>query len=171
MSVPFKKLFVVGCALKFCIPLRRPIFEILSTSRTKFETSLQNGLFLHRRPASTSRMACSMASHACLARPQPLPLLRRVTLLLSSTPIAQTGTISMIDSLSPHLIGGLLELCIQAGEKAHGGPESRYVHRSLTQIHAASIRGPCRHVRRKNAAARRSVLPTSRGRAFESQAR
>ena len=52
------------------------------------------------------------------ARPQPLPLLRRVTLLLISTPIAQTGTISMIDSLSPHLIGGLLELCIHAGKKA-----------------------------------------------------
>ena len=71
------------------------------------------------------------------------------------------GTISMIDSLSPHLIGGLLELCIEAGERAHDGPESRGAHRTLTQIHGSSVRGPCRHVRRKNAAARRSVLPTS----------
>ena len=107
-------------------------------------------------------------AHACLARAQPLPLLRRVALLPSPTPIAQTGTISMIDSLSPQLIGGLLELCIQAGERAHDGPESRYAHRSLTQIHAASILGPCAHAERKNAAARRSVLPTSRGRCFES---
>ena len=68
---------------------------------------------------------------------------------------------SMIDSLSPHLIGGLLELCIEAGERAHDGPESRCAHRTLTQIHGSSVRGPCRHVRRKNAAARRSVLPTS----------
>ena len=66
--------------------------------------------------ASVCSMACSMASHACLARAQPLPLLRRVALLPSPTPIAQTGTVSTIDSLSPHLIGGLLELCIQAGE-------------------------------------------------------
>ena len=72
--------------------------------------------FLHRRPASTSRMACSMASHACLARAQPLPLLRRVALLPSSTPIAQTGAISRLDSLSPHHINGLLELCIQANK-------------------------------------------------------
>jgi hypothetical protein len=57
-----------------------------------------------------------MASHACLARAQPLPLLSHVGLLPNSTPIALTGTISMIDSLSPHLIGGLLELCIEAGE-------------------------------------------------------
>ena len=111
--------------------------------------------------ASVCSMACSMASHACLSRAQPLPLLRRVALLPSLTPIAQTGTVSTIDSLSPHLIGGLLELCIQAGERAHDGPESRYAHRSLTQIHAASIRGPCSHGRCKNAAARRSVLPTS----------
>ena len=111
--------------------------------------------------ASVCSMACFMASHACLALPLPLPLLSRVALLPIPTPIAQTGTISMIDSLSPHLIGGLLELCIEAGERAHDGPESRHAHRSLTQIHAASIRGPCRHVRRKNAAARISVLPTS----------
>ena len=63
-----------------------------------------------------------MASHACLARAQPLPLLRHVALLPSSTPVAQTGTISMIDLLSLHLIGSLLELCIQAGERAHDGP-------------------------------------------------
>ena len=111
--------------------------------------------------ASASRIACSMASHACLARAQPLPLLRRVALLPSPTHIAQTGTISMIDSLSPHLIGGLLELCIEAGERAHDSPESRCAHRTLTQIHGASVRGPCRHARRKNAAARRSVLLTS----------
>ena len=97
--------------------------------------------------ASVCSMACFMASHACLALPLPLPLLSRVALLPTPTPIAQTGTISMIDSLSPHLIGGLLELCIQAGERAHDGPESRYAHRSLTQLHAASIRGLCRHAR------------------------
>ena len=111
--------------------------------------------------ASASRMACSMASHACLARAQPLPLLSHVGLLPNSTPIALIGTISMIDSLSPHLIGGLLELCIEAGERAHDSPESRCAHRTLTQIHGASVRGPCRHARRKNAAARRSVLLTS----------
>ena len=110
---------------------------------------------------SVNSMPCFMACPACLARAQPLQLLSHVGLLPNSTPIALTGTISMIDSLSPHLIGGLLELFIQAGERAHDGPESRYAHRSLTQIHAASIRGPCRHVRRKNAAARISVLPTS----------
>ena len=68
-------------------------------------------------------MACFMACHACHAQTQPLPLLRRVGLLPSPTPIAQTGTISMIDSLSPHLIGELLQLCIEAGERAHDGPE------------------------------------------------
>ena len=51
--------------------------------------------------SSVCRMACSMASHACLARAQPLPLLSHVGLLPNSTPIALTGTISMIDSLSP----------------------------------------------------------------------
>ena len=66
--------------------------------------------------ASVCSMACFMASHACLARAQPLALLSHVGLLPNSTPIALTGTISMIDSLSPHLIGGLLELCIEAGE-------------------------------------------------------
>ena len=66
--------------------------------------------------ASVCSMACCMASHACLARAQPLPLLTHVALLPNPTPIAQTGTISTTDSLSPHLIGGLLELCIEAGE-------------------------------------------------------
>ena len=66
--------------------------------------------------ASVCSMACFMASHACLALPLPLPLLSRVALLPSPTPIAHTGTVSTFDSLSPHLIGGLLELFIQAGE-------------------------------------------------------
>ena len=64
-------------------------------------------------------MSCFMPCHACHAAAQPLPLLSRDALLPNPTPIAQTGTISMIESLSPHLIGGLLELCIQAGERAH----------------------------------------------------
>jgi hypothetical protein len=121
--------------------------------------------------ASVCSMACFMASHACLALPLPLPLLNRVALLPNPTPIAHTGTVSTFDSLSPHLIGGLLELCIEAGERAHDGPESRCTHRSLTQTNATSARGPCGHARLQNTAARRSVLPTSRGRAFESPAR
>ena len=66
--------------------------------------------------ASVCSMACSMASHACLARAQPLALLSHVGLLPNSTPIALTGVASMIDSLSPHLIGSHLQLCIEAGE-------------------------------------------------------
>jgi hypothetical protein len=66
--------------------------------------------------ASVCSMACFMASHACLALPLPLPLLSRVALLPNPTPIAHTGTVSTFDSLSPHLIGGLLELFIEAGE-------------------------------------------------------
>ena len=66
--------------------------------------------------ASVCSMACFMASHACLALPLPLPLLNRVALLPNPTPIAHTGTVSKFDSLSPHLIGGLLELFIEAGE-------------------------------------------------------
>ena len=61
-------------------------------------------------------MACFMASHACLALPLPLPLLSRVALLPNPTPIALAGTVSTIDSLPVRLIGGLLELFIEAGE-------------------------------------------------------
>ena len=46
-----------------------------------------------------------------------------------------------------------------------GGPEPRCAHRALMQIHTTSAHGPCRHAGLKNAAARRSVLPTSCGRA------
>ena len=60
-------------------------------------------------------MACFMASHAaCLALPLPLPLLRHVALVPNPTPIAQAGTISTTDSFSPHLIGGLQKLRIEA---------------------------------------------------------
>ena len=61
-------------------------------------------------------MSCFMPCHACHATAQPLPLLSRVALLSNLTPIALTGAASMIDSLSPHLIGSRLQLCIEAGE-------------------------------------------------------
>ena len=61
-------------------------------------------------------MSCFMPCHACHATAQPLPLLSRVALLPNPTPIALTGAASMIDSLSPHLIGSRLQLCIEAGE-------------------------------------------------------
>ena len=61
-------------------------------------------------------MECFMTSHACLALPLPLSLLTHVTLLPNPTPIAQTGTILTTDSLTPHVIGGLQKLCIEAGE-------------------------------------------------------
>ena len=66
--------------------------------------------------ASVCSMACFMASHACLALPLPLALLRHVALLPNPTPIALAGTVSTIDSLPVRLIGGLLELFIEAGE-------------------------------------------------------
>ena len=44
------------------------------------------------------------------------------------------------------------------------------MHRSLTQIRAASVRDPCRHTGHESEAAWRSVVPTSRGHAFESLA-
>ena len=53
--------------------------------------------------ASVCSMKCFMTSHACLALPLPLSLLTHVTLLPNPTPIAQTGTISTTDSLSPHV--------------------------------------------------------------------
>ena len=111
-----------------------------------------------------------MVAHACHALPLLLLLLMRVALLPSSTIIAPEGSVSMIDSLSPHHIGSLIELCIEAGELAQNGLESRCAHCSLTQIHAASVRGPCAHAEHKNAAARISALPISRGRAFVSPA-
>ena len=123
--------------------------------------------------ASTSRMACFMASHACLARAQPLPLLRRVALLPSPTPIAQTGTVSTIDSLSPHLIGGLLEVELSASR-----PAREHMTSGIKVCASLIDADPCcqhpsrpyahPHAERKNAAVRRSVLPTSRGRCFES---
>ena len=61
-------------------------------------------------------MSCFMPCHACHAAAQPLPLLSRDALLPNPTPIALTGVASMIDSLSPHLIGSHLQLCIEAGE-------------------------------------------------------
>ena len=61
-------------------------------------------------------MSCFMPCHACHATAQPLPLLSRVALLSNPTPIALTGAASMIDSLSPHLIGSRLQLRIEAGE-------------------------------------------------------
>ena len=61
-------------------------------------------------------MSCFMPCHACHAAVQPLPLLSRDALLPNPTPIALTGVASMIDSLSPHLIGSHLQLCIEAGE-------------------------------------------------------
>ena len=66
--------------------------------------------------ASVCSMACFMASHACHALSLPLTLLRRVALLPNPTPIALAGTVSTIDSLPVRLIGGLLELFIEAGE-------------------------------------------------------
>jgi hypothetical protein len=66
--------------------------------------------------ASVCSMECFMPSHACLALSLPLSLLTHVTLLPNPTPIAQTGTISTNDSLSPHVIGGLQKLRIEAGE-------------------------------------------------------
>ena len=57
-----------------------------------------------------------------------------------------------------------------ASGRPHDGLGSRCVHRSLTQIRAASVRDPCRHTGHENEAAWRSVLPTSRGHAFESLA-
>ena len=66
--------------------------------------------------ASVCSMACFMASHACLARTQPLPLLSRICLLPNPTSIARTGTFSTIDSLQLTVIGDDLKLCIAAGE-------------------------------------------------------
>ena len=66
--------------------------------------------------ASVCSMACFMASHACLARTQPLPLLSRIYLLPNPTSIARTGTFSTIDSLQLTVIGDDLKLCIAAGE-------------------------------------------------------
>jgi hypothetical protein len=57
-----------------------------------------------------------------------------------------------------------------AGGRPHDGMGSRYMHRSLTRSHAPSVCGPHRHGLHKKVAARRSVLPTSRGHAFESLA-
>tara|TARA_B100000768_G_scaffold327_1_gene383 strand:- start:335 stop:520 length:186 start_codon:yes stop_codon:yes gene_type:complete len=61
-------------------------------------------------------MACFMASHACLARTQPLPLLSRICLPPNPTSIARTGTFSTIDSPQLTVIGDDLKLCIAAGE-------------------------------------------------------
>ena len=54
--------------------------------------------------ASVCSMECFMTFHACLALPLPLSLLTHVALLPNPTPIAQTGTISTNDSLSPHVL-------------------------------------------------------------------
>ena len=117
-------------------------------------------------------MACFMACHACHARTQPLLLLSRAILQPNSTPIALSGIISLFDSLSPHLIGGHNKLGKrqEADHMMRDGLGSRCVHRSLTQIRAASVRDPCRHTGHENEAAWRSVLPTFRGHAFESLA-
>ena len=100
-------------------PTARPSVYCFKPDLQRSKGARTRGIASQRHTAESAapttganRMACCMASHACLARAQPLPLLRRVALLPSPTHIAQTGTISMIDSLSPHLIGGLLELCI-----------------------------------------------------------
>ena len=61
-------------------------------------------------------MECFMHCHACHALPLPLTLLSRVAVLPSPTPIALAGTVSTIGSLPVRLIGGLLELFIEAGE-------------------------------------------------------
>ena len=46
-----------------------------------------------------------------------------------------------------------------ASGRPHDGLGTRCVHRSLTQIRAASVRDPCRHTGHENEAAWRSVLP------------
>ena len=116
-----------------------------------------------------------MACHACHAQTQPLPLLSRAILQPNPTPIALSGTISSFDSLSPHLIRGHNKLGKrQAADHMMGWDQGDCVHRCLTQIRAArssaSVRDPCRHTEHENEAAWRSVVPTSRGHAFESLA-
>ena len=97
-------------------------------------------------------------------------LLSRAILQLNPTPIALSGIISSFDSLSPHLIRWPQRAWQAASGRPHDGMGSRYMHRSLTRSHAPSVRGPRRHGGHKKVAARRSVLPTSRGHAFESLA-
>ena len=94
----------------------------------------------------------------------------RAILQSNPTLIAISGIISSFDSLSPHLIRWPQRARQAASGRPHDGIGSRYMHRSLTQIRAASVRDPCRHTVHENEAAWRSVLPTFRGHAFESLA-
>ena len=72
--------------------------------------------------------------------------------------------VSFHRSTHSHLISSVATTSIsqQARQAASGRPHdglgSRCVHRSLTQIRAASVRDPCRHTGHENEAAWRSVL-------------